>query len=58
MFGSTHPWYEAILLAMGAAHVTVVEYNRLTYAHPNLSTILLSKLPQEPQFNTALSISR
>ena len=59
VFGSTHPWYEAILIAMAAGHVTVVEYNRLTYPHPNITTITPSLLLQSPsKFHTALSISR
>ncbi|XP_062514936.1 uncharacterized protein LOC134190498 [Corticium candelabrum] len=38
VFGSTEPWIEAIALAFGASHVTTVEYNRLTYDHPHITT--------------------
>eukprot|EP00050_Salpingoeca_kvevrii_P010775 m.312564 g.312564 ORF g.312564 m.312564 type:complete len:208 (-) comp30725_c0_seq1:520-1143(-) len=31
VFGSTEPFWEGILLAAGTAHITVVEYNKLTY---------------------------
>lgn len=58
VFGSTHPWYESLLLALGVVHVTVVEYNLLTYSHPNISTITPSHLTPTPQFDSALSISR
>ena len=58
VFGSTHPWYESLLVAMGASHVTVVEYNMLTYSHPNITTITPSLLHSAHQYNTALSISR
>jgi hypothetical protein len=57
VFGSTHPWYESLLLAMGVAHVTVVEYNLLTYSHPHISTITPSLLSPAAQFDSALSIS-
>lgn len=30
VFGTTEPWYEALLLAAGASSVTTVEYNELT----------------------------
>ena len=58
VFGSTHPWYESLLLAMGASHVTTVEYNNLTYSHPLISTTKPSLLDQTSSFHTALSISR
>jgi hypothetical protein len=44
VFGSMEPWYEAMLLAAGAGSVTTVEYNRLTYDHPNISVALPSEL--------------
>jgi hypothetical protein len=42
---------------MGVAHVTVVEYNLLTYSHPHISTITPSLLSPAAQFDSALSIS-
>jgi hypothetical protein len=60
VFGSMEPWYEAMLLAAGAASVTTVEYNQLTYDHPDITTVLPSELPaQMPSggFDIALSIS-
>ena len=58
MFGSTSPWYEALLLALGAQHVTTVEYNRLTYDHPNITTLLLSNLDTtKSHFDAAISLS-
>lgn len=32
VFGSTSPFFEALALAAGAAHVVTLEYNRLTYS--------------------------
>ena len=58
VFGSTSPWYESLLLAAGAAHVTTVEYNKLTYNHPNISTLLLSNLNKEElHFDAAFSFT-
>ena len=58
MFGSTSPWYEAMLLALGVHHVTTVEYNTLTYNHPNISTLLLSNLDATKiHFDAAISLS-
>ena len=36
MIGSETPWVEAILLAVGAKHVTTVEYNRIISTHPQV----------------------
>ena len=38
VIGSTEPWLEAICLVLGAAHVTTIDYNNLTYSHDQLST--------------------
>ena len=35
-----------------------MQYNRLTYDHPAITTLLLRDLPLEKQFDIALSISR
>jgi hypothetical protein len=60
VFGSMEPWYECMLLAAGAASVTTVEYNSLTYEHPDIHTLLpselLAKVPSGG-FDVALSIS-
>ena len=34
--GSESPWVEAILLAVGANHITTMEYNRITSTHPQV----------------------
>jgi hypothetical protein len=39
VIGSSSPWVECLVLSLGAAHVTTLEYNTLTYDHPNLTTI-------------------
>lgn len=57
VFGSTSPWYESLVLSMGAQSVTVVEYNHLTYEHPAITCILVKDLPLEKQFDVALSLS-
>ena len=37
VFGSMSPWYEAIAIAAGAAVVDTIEYNNLTYHHPQIN---------------------
>jgi hypothetical protein len=39
VIGSSSPWVECLLLSLGAGHVTTIEYNKLTYDHPNLTTV-------------------
>ena len=36
MIGSVIPWVEAILLVIGAKHVTTLEYNRINSTHPQV----------------------
>ena len=36
VIGSETPWVEAILLAVGAKHVTTLEYNRIKSTHPQV----------------------
>ena len=36
VIGSETPWVEAILLAIGAKHVTTLEYNRIKSRHPQV----------------------
>ena len=36
VIGSVIPWVEAILLAIGAKHVTTLEYNQITSTHPQV----------------------
>ena len=36
VIGSNSPWVEAILLAVGAKHVTTLEYNRIISTHPKV----------------------
>ena len=43
VLGSQEPWYEALLLAWGAGKVVTMEYNNLTYSHPQLSTVTPSQ---------------
>jgi hypothetical protein len=39
VLGSMEPWWEAVCLAHGASRVTTIEYNRLTYDHPDVRTL-------------------
>jgi hypothetical protein len=39
VFGSMDPYHESLLLALGAQHVTTVEYNKLTYDHDQITTV-------------------
>ena len=61
IYGSMEPWYEALMIAMHAGSVTTVEYNQLTYDHPDITTVTPQELPQMVQdkggFDVALSIS-
>ena len=34
--GSETPWVEAIVLAVGAKHVTTLEYNEIISTHPQV----------------------
>ncbi len=36
VIGSQNPWIEAMLLEMGAANVTTLEYNKIVSRVPNL----------------------
>ena len=44
VIGSETPWVEAILLAVGAKHVTTLEYNRIKSTHPQVSNLRLHNL--------------
>lgn len=44
VFGSMSPWYEAVAVAAGAAKVTTIEYNKLTYDHPQMETVVPADL--------------
>eukprot|EP00054_Salpingoeca_dolichothecata_P004530 m.30970 g.30970 ORF g.30970 m.30970 type:complete len:190 (+) comp14666_c0_seq1:321-890(+) len=58
VFGSTSPTYESWLVSAGAAHVTTLEYNQLTYEHPKMSTLRPSEFSlSDTLFDSALSIS-
>jgi hypothetical protein len=58
VFGSMSPWYEAIAVAAGAAEVTTIEYNHLTYTHPQMKTTTPTDLVLPVGgFDAALSIS-
>ena len=39
VIGSSEPWCEAVLLALGASHVYTLEYNQLTLGHEKITTI-------------------
>jgi hypothetical protein len=43
VIGSQSPWYEVLSLAFGASLVHTVDYNRLSYDHPQLSTFTASE---------------
>ena len=48
IFGSIDPRVECLCLAAGAAHVTTVDYNQLSFDHPSLSTITVTELAALP----------
>ena len=39
--GSETPWVEAIVLAVGAKHVTTLEYNKIVSTHPQVKPKLI-----------------
>jgi hypothetical protein len=43
IFGATDLTEAAMLLVLGAAHVTVVEHQALLFEHPNISTLLVAE---------------
>lgn len=43
VLGSTQPWVESLALHLGAQRVTTVEYNYLTYDHPDIETIAYNR---------------
>lgn len=58
VLGSTEPTVEAAMLAHGAAHVTTIEYNRLTFHHPKLSQLQVGALAVfDEKFDIAISMS-
>ena len=60
VWGSMSPWYEALAVAAGAARVTTVEYNRLTYEHELMEQVTPRELPAHTPtggFDVAVSIS-
>ena len=44
VIGSETPWVEAILLAVGAKHVTTLEYNRIKSTHPQVEKLMVHNL--------------
>lgn len=42
--GSETPWVEAVILAVGAKHVTTMEYNKIVSTHPQVRYSIISTL--------------
>ena len=40
--GSETPWIEAIILAVGAKHITTMEYNKITSTHPQVKYSIIN----------------
>lgn len=61
VFGSMDPWIEVSLIALGARRVITIEYNRLTYAHPLITTLSKRDLPDlyspDSQFRGSLDMA-
>eukprot|EP00929_Paragymnodinium_shiwhaense_P040099 TRINITY_DN20962_c0_g1_i1.p1 TRINITY_DN20962_c0_g1~~TRINITY_DN20962_c0_g1_i1.p1 ORF type:complete len:222 (-),score=17.89 TRINITY_DN20962_c0_g1_i1:665-1330(-) len=58
VFGSIEPTAEAFLLAAGAARVTTIEYNNLSYEHPSLSQLRVDALGDaSAMFDAAVALS-
>jgi len=65
VIGSETPWVEAMLLAIGAEHVTTIEYGTIISQHPNVSTMTPAQVTErflatngaEPKFDVAVTFS-
>jgi hypothetical protein len=58
VFGSMEPWVEALLLTAGCSTVTTVEYNRLTFEHPRLKTVMLQDFDtRDGAYDVAVAVS-
>jgi hypothetical protein len=65
VIGSETPWVEAMLLAIGASHVTTIEYGAIVSQHPNVSTMTPAQVTErflasngaEPKFDVAVTFS-
>jgi SAM-dependent methyltransferase len=57
VYGSMSPWYEALAVGAGAAEVTTIEYNNLTYTHPKMVQVAPRDVDPAAGFDAALSIS-
>ena len=44
VWGTIEPWAECYCLAAGAERVTTIDYNRLTFHHPKMSTLTVAEL--------------
>jgi len=51
VIGSETPWIEAMILALGADHVTTLEYNKIVSTHPQHDAILPSDLSEKFKSN-------
>ncbi len=63
VWGTIEPWAECYCLAAGAERVTTIDYNRLTFHHPKMSTLTVAELEEadghdaHAPFDVALSLS-
>jgi hypothetical protein len=57
IIGSEEPYYEGIAISRGSS-VTMVEYQKVTSSHPNLSTLTVEEFEKEElEYDGAISIS-
>ena len=61
VYGSMEPWYEAVAITHGAESVVVIEYNHITYDHPQIRSVTVSECTEDPtkcqNFDYSLSMS-
>lgn len=57
IIGSIEPWAESVALSHGALSVTTVDYNRLSYQHPQISTLLPEQLFDGTEDNPDLTVN-
>lgn len=58
IIGSEKPWYEGICLHYGCKDITTIEYNKITFDHPNIKFMTPEEYEKNPRtFDIGISIS-
>jgi hypothetical protein len=52
VIGSERPWVEAVLLGLGAARITTLEYGQINCTHPQVQTVTPARFREQYQNGT------